>query len=35
MGKKPGDKIRIDAYRGDDKRSFTVTLGPQPASPQD
>ena len=32
--RKPGDKIRIEAYRGDDKRSFEVTLGKQPASPQ-
>jgi S1-C subfamily serine protease len=32
--KKPGDKIRIEAYRGDDKRSFDVTLGRRPASPQ-
>jgi S1-C subfamily serine protease len=30
--KKPGDKIDIEAYRGDDKRSFKVTLGRQPAS---
>jgi S1-C subfamily serine protease len=28
--KKPGDKIDIEAYRGDDKRSFEVTLGRQP-----
>lgn len=28
--KKPGDKIRIEAYRGDDKRTFDVTLGRQP-----
>jgi S1-C subfamily serine protease len=28
--KKPGDKIRIEAYRGDDKRRFDVTLGRQP-----
>jgi putative serine protease PepD len=32
--KKPGDKMRIEAYRGDDKRSFEVTLGRRPASPQ-
>ena len=31
--RKPGDKIRIEAYRGDDKRSFDVTLGRRPASP--
>jgi S1-C subfamily serine protease len=35
MGKKPGDEITIEAYRGDDKRSFDVKLGPQPASPLD
>ena len=34
MGKKPGDKITIEAYRGDDKRSFEVTLGRQPPTPQ-
>jgi S1-C subfamily serine protease len=28
--KEPGDKIDIEAYRGDDKRSFEVTLGRQP-----
>jgi S1-C subfamily serine protease len=28
--KKPGDEIRIEAYRGDDKRTFEVTLGRQP-----
>ena len=28
--KKPGDKVRIEAYRGDDKRTFDVTLGRQP-----
>jgi S1-C subfamily serine protease len=28
--KKPGDKIEVEAYRGDDKRSFDVTLGRQP-----
>ena len=28
--KKPGDKIKVEAYRGDDKRSFGVTLGRQP-----
>jgi S1-C subfamily serine protease len=30
--KKPGDKIKIEAYRGDDKRSFDVTLGRRPQS---
>jgi putative serine protease PepD len=33
MGKKVGDKIRIEAYRGNEKRSFDVKLGRQPASP--
>jgi S1-C subfamily serine protease len=28
--KKPGDKIRIEAYRGEDKRNFDVTLGRRP-----
>ena len=28
--KKPGDEIKVEAYRGDDKRSFDVTLGRQP-----
>ena len=28
--KRPGDKIKVEAYRGDDKRSFDVTLGRQP-----
>jgi S1-C subfamily serine protease len=32
--KKPGDKIKVDAYRGDEKRSFDVTLGRRPASAQ-
>jgi S1-C subfamily serine protease len=31
-GKKPGDEITVEAYRGDDKRSFDVTLGRQPAA---
>ncbi|MDP9491619.1 MAG: trypsin-like peptidase domain-containing protein [Actinomycetota bacterium] len=35
IGKKPGDEITIEAYRGDDKRNFDVKLGPQPASPLD
>jgi S1-C subfamily serine protease len=30
--KKPGDKVSIAAYRGDEKRSFEVTLGRQPAT---
>ncbi|MGH3083331.1 MAG: S1C family serine protease [Gaiellaceae bacterium] len=29
--KKPGDKIDIGAYRGDDEQSFEVTLGRQPS----
>jgi putative serine protease PepD len=33
--KKPGDKIKVDAYRGDEKRSFDVTLGRRPASARD
>ena len=33
--KKPGDKVTIEAYRGDEKKSFDVTLGRQPASPQE
>lgn len=28
--KKPGEKVTIEAYRGDEKRSFEVTLGRQP-----
>lgn len=28
--KKPGDKIKIEAYRADDKQSFEITLGRQP-----
>ena len=32
-GKQVGDKITIEAYRGNDKRSFDVKLGRQPASP--
>jgi len=31
---KPGDKIRLTIYRGATKKSVTVTLGRQPASPQ-
>jgi S1-C subfamily serine protease len=33
-GKKPGDKVTIEAYRGGVKKSFDVTLGHQPASAQ-
>jgi putative serine protease PepD len=32
--KKPGDKLTVEAYRGDQKRSFEVTLGRRPASAQ-
>jgi S1-C subfamily serine protease len=28
--KKPGDRLKVEAYRGDEKRSFEVTLGKQP-----
>jgi S1-C subfamily serine protease len=28
--KKPGDKLKVEAYRGDDKRTFEVTLGKRP-----
>jgi S1-C subfamily serine protease len=35
MGKKVGDKVTVEAYRGDDRQSFEVTLGRQPATPQD
>jgi S1-C subfamily serine protease len=33
-GKKPGDKLTVEAYRGSDKKRFEVTLGRQPGSPQ-
>jgi S1-C subfamily serine protease len=32
MGKKVGDEIEIEAYRGDDRRTFKVRLGRQPAT---
>ena len=35
MGRKVGDVIMIEAYRGDERRSFKVRLGRQPATPQD
>lgn len=35
MGKKVGDQITIEAYRGDEKRSFDVKLGRQPAVSQE
>jgi S1-C subfamily serine protease len=28
--KEPGDEVKIEAYRGEDRRSFEVTLGRQP-----
>ena len=31
---KPGDRIRLELYRGSDKRTVTVTLGRQSASPR-
>jgi S1-C subfamily serine protease len=34
-GKEPGDKVEVEAYRGDDKRTFDVTLGRQPPTLQD
>ncbi len=33
MGKEVGDTIEVDAYRGNEKRSFDVKLGRQPANP--
>jgi S1-C subfamily serine protease len=35
MGKQVGDEIEIEAYRGDERRTFKVKLGRQPPSPQD
>ena len=35
MGKKVGDEITIEAFRGDERRSFDVKLGRQPAGSQD
>jgi S1-C subfamily serine protease len=35
MGKKVGDEITIEAYRGDEKRSFDVKLGRQPPVSQE
>lgn len=29
---KPGDKVKIEAYRGDEKRTFQVTLGRRPST---
>jgi len=34
MGKEVGERITVEAYRGNDKRSFDLELGRQPASPQ-
>jgi S1-C subfamily serine protease len=34
-GKKPGDKLTVETYRGSDKKRFEVTLGHQPGSSQD
>ncbi len=31
--RKPGDKVRLEIYRGSKKRTVVVTLGRQPASP--
>ncbi|HEY6583515.1 MAG TPA: trypsin-like peptidase domain-containing protein [Gaiellaceae bacterium] len=33
-GKKPGDKLTVEAYRGSDKKRFEVRLGHQPGSAQ-
>ena len=35
MGKQVGDEITVEAYRGDERRSFKVKLGRQPATSQD
>jgi len=32
-GKKPGDQVKLDVYRGDRRRTVTVKLGRQPSSP--
>jgi S1-C subfamily serine protease len=32
-GKKPGDHVKLDVYRGDQRRTVTVKLGRQPTSP--
>jgi S1-C subfamily serine protease len=32
--KKPGDKVQVEYYRGNDKKTATVTLGKRPASLQ-
>jgi S1-C subfamily serine protease len=31
--KKPGDKVKLNVYRGDQRRTVTVTLGRQPSMP--
>jgi putative serine protease PepD len=33
-GKKPGDKLTVEAYRGSEKKRFEVRLGHQPGSAQ-
>jgi S1-C subfamily serine protease len=33
-GKKPGDKVKLDIYRGSQKKTVTVQLGRQPSSPR-
>ena len=32
-GKQPGDQVKLDVYRGDQRRTVTVKLGRQPTSP--
>jgi len=32
-GKQPGDQVKLDVYRGDQRRTVTVKLGRQPNSP--
>jgi S1-C subfamily serine protease len=33
-GRRPGDKLKVEAYRGGEKKIFEVTLGHQPGSAQ-
>jgi S1-C subfamily serine protease len=33
-GRKPGDKLTIEAYRGEEKKTFEVTVGSRPATVQ-
>ena len=35
MGKKVGDEVEVEAYRGDERRTFKVKLGRQPPRAQD